>query len=189
MSSTEIFGFDKIGNAYKAGEVKNAYRGVVAIWRILEEKYLPPYRPSYVPEWVSDDEVENFLHYKPSRCLVIMEENAVQEIWNLVDNKNVSEIDKICLLTTFDRCLVKKENLEKVIRAFNEFEGETSLKEQALILQEMLKDENCIAVGWNQTSVNSSIWGNYSHDEENDIIIPYNCLKQGEHYWLFDELK
>ena len=44
-------------------------------------------------------------------------------------------------------------------------------------------------VGWNQTSVNCDTWEGYSYDEDKDETIPYNCLKQDEHYWLFDELK
>lgn len=188
MSYTEIFGFDKEGNAYGQADVRNAFRGAMAIWKILEQRYLPNYRPSYIPKWVPDGAIEEFLHYKPSRCSSFGDENAIKEIWSLADNKEVSETDRICLFTTFDRCLVKREDFEKVIKAFNEFKGETSLKEQALILEGMLQDENCIAVGWNQTSVNCDVWANYSYDDEKDEEIPYNCLKQNEHYWLFDEL-
>ena len=189
MSYTEIFGFDKDGNAYSADEVKNAWRGAMAIWNILEQKYLSQYRPSYVPKWIPDDKLESHLGYKPSRCSALMDEEAMKEIWSLADDKKVSRTDRICLFTTFDRCLVKRDNIKKIIEAFNEFEGETSLKEQALVLQKMLKDENCIAVGWNQTSVNGDTWENYDYDEQNDESIPYNCLKQDEHYWLFEELK
>ncbi|MGJ0848163.1 hypothetical protein ACR77J_15845 [Tissierella praeacuta] len=188
MSYTEIFGFDKEGNAYFAGETKNAFRSAMAIWRILEERYLPPHRPSYIPEHIQDDEIEKFCHYKPSRCTDMFNDKAMQEIWNLSDNDKVSEIDKIVLFTTFDRCLVKKEDIEKVIKAFEEFEGETSLKEQAEVLKELLKDDNCIAVGWNQTSVNCDTWLGYDYDEDNDETIPYNCLENDKHYWLFDAL-
>lgn len=189
MSYTEIFGFDKEGNAYSAGEVRNAFRSGMAIWNILEQRYLPLYRPAHAPKWVPDDKLESHLGYKPSRCSAFMDRDAMKEVWNLANNKEVLEVDRICLFTTFDKCLIKREDIEKVIKAFNEFDGETSLKEQALILEELLKDENCIAVGWNQTSVNCDIWENYSYDEENDETTPYNCLKQDEHYWLFDELE
>ena len=52
----------------------------------------------------------------------------------------------------------------------------------------MLEDETCIAVGWNQTSVNADTWLSYNYDEELEDYVPYNCLEQNEHYWLFDEL-
>lgn len=189
MSYTEIFGFNKDGNAYLASEIKNAFRGAMSIWQILEQRYLPQYRPSYVPEYIPDSELETYCHYKPSRCSAFNDGNAMKEIWNLADDEKVSITDRICLFTTLDKILVKKEDLEKVINAFEDFEGETSLKEQAEILEGLLKDDDCIAVGWNQTSVNCDTWEGYSYDEDKDETIPYNCLKQSEHYWLFDAFK
>lgn len=190
MSYTEIFGFDKEGNAYSYGEVKNAFRGAMAIWSILEDKYLPPFIPEYAKAMgiKTIEDAERVLGYKTSRCTAIMEDGPIKEVWNLADNKEVSEVDRICLLSTFDRSLVKRENLVRLIKAFRAFVGDTSLKEQADIIEEMMKDENCIAVGWNQTSVNCDTWESYSYDEENDETVPYNCLKQAEHYWVFDEL-
>lgn len=61
MSYTEIYGFDKAGNAYFKDEVKNSHRGAIAVWSYLEEKYLPPYRPSYVPVHIPDSMVEDDL--------------------------------------------------------------------------------------------------------------------------------
>ena len=195
MSYTEIYGFDREGNAYSQAEVKNSWRGAMAIWGILEEKYLPPYIPEYIKcaNWyypgISYDEVVRRNGFKPTRLSPSFgKDNPTQEIWDLADNEKVSMTDKIVLLTTFDKVLVRREDLTKVIAAFNAFEGETSLKEQALILQEMLEDETCIAVGWNQTSVNADTWLSSNYDEELEDYVPYNCLEQNEHYWLFDEL-
>ena len=54
----------------------------------------------------------------------------------------------------------------------------------------MLSSDNCIAVGWNQTSVNGDTWKNYGgYDEEKDECIPYNCLTMNKHWYLFDEEK
>ncbi len=196
MSYTEIYGFDKDGNAYLQAEIHNSWRGAMAIWGILEERYLPSYIPDYIkhanwysPEMSFDDVVVRN-GYKPSRLMSSLgKDDPTQEIWDLADSEKVSVTDKIVLFTTFDKVLVKKEDLSRVIEAFNAFEGETSLKEQAAVLQEMLGDENCIAVGWNQTSVNADTWGNYNYDDETGEYAPYNCLTQDEHYWLFDELE
>jgi len=188
MSYTEIVGFDKEGEAYIVAAISNSWRGASAIWSILEEKYLPPYRPDYVPKEIPDEKVEEWCRYKPSRnCCMKIE--PMHEIWDLVDSKDVLESERIVLFTTFDKCLVKKENLEKTIRAFRDFDGETSLTEQADVLEKMLNDENCIAVGWNQTSVSTNQWTNHSYDEESGDSIPYNCLTGKVHYWLFDEFK
>ena len=48
MSYTEIFAFNKEGNAYMAGMARNAWRGAMTIWNIMEERHLPPYIPEYV---------------------------------------------------------------------------------------------------------------------------------------------
>lgn len=145
----------------------------MAIWQRLEEKYLPPYFSKYA-------------HIETSRCYS-MDGEAMNDIWRLANSKRVSEDDKICLLTTFDNVLVKKEDMQKVIDAFRNFDGETSLKEQADILEEMLKDDDCIAVGWNQTSVNCDAWDKYEYDEETDEYKPYNCLSGDKHGWLFHD--
>lgn len=190
MSYTEIYGFNANGYAYHLSDVHNAFRGAMAIWRFLEDKYLPPYIPQYLRNiGITDpNECERHLHYKPTRC-TSMEDEPTREIWNLVDRQDVSEDERICLFTTFDHCLVKREDIPKVVNAFRAFEGQTSLKEQAEILEKAYSDENCIAIGWNQTSVNGDTWANYDYDEGTDESIPYNCLTGNGHYWLFDELK
>lgn len=167
MSYTEIVGFNKEGNAYSQADIHNAFRGAMAIWQIMEKKYLP---------------VGRF-----SRC-VMCNEKDIQEIWDLAQNEKVSESDRICLATTFDNCVIKKEDFQKVITAFREFEGETSLEEQADVLEEMLSDEDCIAVAWNQTSVNENQWlSSGGYDEEKEEYIPYNLNSGEKHFYLFNE--
>lgn len=171
MSTTDIYGFDKQGNAYHAGEVYNSWRGGMAVWRIMEERYLPPLK---------------MFGIEISR-LVAQSANKADEVWNLVERSDVSETDRIAMIATFDRCLVRKEDLPIVIKAFREFEGETSLPEQAEILEQMYGDDECIAVGFNQTSVNEPVWDKYDKDAR--MTIPYNCIKQNDHFWLSDMLK
>ena len=154
----------------------------MAIWKILEERYLPPYKADY------GDILEKHFNIKPSRCSA-MDKEQIKEVWGLVNNSKVSRSDKIVLHTTFDKCLVKKENSLEVIEAFESFKGETSLKEQADILKKLLSDKNCTAIGWNKTSINAQNWKNYDYDESKDEYKQYNHFKQNNHYWLFDELK
>lgn len=167
MSYTEIVGFNKEGDAYSQADIHNAFRGAMAIWRAMEEKYLP---------------IGRF-----RRC-VMGSEKDMREIWDLARSDKVSENDKIFLASTFDNVVVKKKDFQKVITAFREFEAETSLKEQADVLEEMLADEDCIAVAWNQTSVNENTWlsgGGYS--EKTDDYIPYNLNTGERHFYMFDE--
>lgn len=176
MSSTIIYGFNKEGEPFFLGATKNAWRGGMAIWRELEKRHLPPYYVRY-------DKI-----YPISRLAAFSDEDAAKEIWDLAKRKDIPLHERIVLHTTFDYCLVKAEDIPKVIDAFRKFGGTTSLPEQADILEKL--PEGTIAVGWNQTSVAADDWSNKGgYDEENDEPIPYNCLTMNEHYWLFDELE
>ncbi len=178
MSSTIIYGFNKQGEAFTLGETENAWRGGMAIWRELEERHLPPY-------YYRGDR-----RCPQSRLMAFFDENAAKEIWNLADRKDIPLHERIVLHTTFDYCLVKAEDIPKVIEAFRKFgcDDYISLPEQADILEKL--PDGTIAVGWNQTSVVCDDWSNKGgYDEENDEAIPYNCLTMNEHYWLFDELE
>ena len=195
MSYTEIYAFNQAGNAYLYGEVKNAWAGAVAVWRILEERYLPPYIPKWVKEtsWYHPDlsfaEISSHLGYAPTRLSPYCDQS---EIWNLGQNSDVAIEDRIVLYTTYDKPLVKKEDLPKVIDAFRRFDGQTNLSAQADILEKAYNDPDVIAIGWNQTSISADHWGNYGgYDEVNDCSIPYNCLTGTDHFWIFgpDELE
>jgi len=178
MSYTELFKFNKKGEAEDLGEVHNAWRGAMAVWRILDKKYLPP----FTPEWAKSIG-ETDREYSRASDMI-----AIKEIWGLQHNNDVSKSDKIVLGTTFDNVIVNKENMPLVISAFKEFEGETNLLEQAEILEEALKDEDVIAVAWNQTSVCGDNWTNIGgYDEDEDEYVPYNILTQDKHWELFQE--
>lgn len=198
MSYTEIYAFGKDGNAYLAAEVHNAWRGCMAVWNIMEERHLPPYIPEYVKmcNWyrpgMTAEEIEAKNGFKPRRTSPTLGkgDNPAMEIWALADNLEISLHERIVMFTTFDDCLVKAEDIPRVVDAFRKFEGETSLKEQADILEKLAQDPKIIAVGWNGTSVTSENWANTGgYDEEAEETLPYNCLTGGRHYWLFDELK
>ena len=185
MSYTEIYAFGKDGNAYLFKEINNSWRGAMAIWTVLEEKYLPQYRPSYVPPSVLDSELKDYCNYKPSRCGAIFDKKAMQEIWDLVNGDLMTPEERIVLATTFDKVIIARKDVLDTIDAFNKFEGDTSLKEQAEILQEMYDQGDIIAVGWNQTSVNGDNWENFSYDEDEEEYTPYNVLTGTEHQFIF----
>lgn len=191
MSCTEIYAFDIKGNAYLFGTVSNSWRGAMAIWRYLEEKYLPPYIPNYMRSLgvTTAEECKRQMNFVPTRCSACQIRD-MQEIWDLCDSPKLSEAERICLYTTFDRYLIKKEDIPRVVKAFKEFEGDTSLKAQAEILEKAYKDDNCMAIGWNQTSVCADNWGTYGgYDQELDKVIPYNCLNDDNHDWIFEEME
>lgn len=152
MSQTIIFAFDRDGNSEEYGYTKNAWRGAMAVWDIMGKRHLGI--------WAS-----------------ILNELAMQKIWDLMDDKKVPMNERIVMGTTLDRCLVKNEDIPKVITAFREFDGDTSLKEQADILQEIYDSGDYVAVGWHQNSISCEMWNDY------------NCLTRENHWWLFDEVE
>lgn len=108
MSATVLYCFEANGTCTeKTSKVQNAWRGAMAIWRILEKKYLPQYRPDYIPDFVPDDMIETWLGYKFSRTMV-MDQEAMKDIWGLFDLEKTSLVDKIVLGTTFDYVLVRE---------------------------------------------------------------------------------
>lgn len=183
MSYTEIYKFKKNGDSEFIGETQNAFRGAMAIWSIIEERYLPKQRFPRV-----NDTTE------------------IKEVWKLYESEEISEVDKLVLATTFDRVIVKKEHIPLVLDAMRKFEGSTTLKEQADIIEDTYKnDEDLIAIAWNQTSVNHGYWESdtsilhselekdhplyeedYADDEEYEVYPPYNIFKEDKHYEIFD---
>lgn len=198
MSCTRIIAFGKDGYPYFYGEVDNAWLSAFAIWSQMEEKYLPKYRPSYIPKHIPDDEIKLYLGYEPTRVTSMHKMEAIQEIWDLVDSKDISESERIVMCSTFDKPILRKENFQRVIDAFNDYPGETSLKEQAVIIKKMLNDDNVIALAWNQTSVTHPLWmGKYATlndeynpeiDDEEKEYINYNCLTGDVHFWMMDDI-
>lgn len=176
MSTTQLSGLTRDA-AFRIGETQNSWRGAMAIWKLLEKKYLPP----YYPEWAVD------LNGSYTRTL---SSETMKPIWDLVNSDKVSFMDKVVLCTTFDWVLVRRENINVVLEAFGNFEGETSLKEQAEIIQAAIQEyPKIVAIGWNQTSVNQDNWLDYYYEEENDERISYNLEKDKKHWFLFDDLK
>ena len=179
MSYTEIYKFNKDGNAEAIGETRNAFRGAMAVWESLEKEYLP----AFMPEWAKSFPSEPGKTY--SR-ISSMNQEHMKEIWGIVKHPDIKDTHKIVMNSTFDNVVVKRENLERLLEAFREFEFETSLKEQAdLIEAALLEDPELLGIAWNQTSVNGDTWTNVDYDED-DEPIPYNLLEGNEHWFLFE---
>ena len=177
MSYTEIYKFKKDGNAECFSEIKNAWRGAMAIWNILDKKYLPKYIPDFA-KMLGETDKEYF------RSSDFIGE-SIKEVWSLSLKDGVSKTDKICLRSTFDNVVVFKEDLSELVKAFRDFEGETSLSEQAdAIEKEVKNDPELLAIAWNQTSVNGGAWESDELDEDGNYL-PYNFLKSEKHWSMF----
>lgn len=137
MSYTEIYKFDKDGNSTEIGSVKNATRSSLAIWKYLGNKYLP----NSNADWNS-----------PMAVLF-----HGQSVWRLYTDRRLSAAERNVLGATLDKAICLKDNLSELIESFRTFDADTSLKEQALILEEALKDDTVFCIGFNQNSVSGWI--------------------------------
>lgn len=188
MSSTEMVYFTKDGFAHHGTDIQNAWRGAMAVWHFIEEKYLPPFKPSFVVPFSED--IESLLGYQPMRSNAsVMEGEPIREVWQLYHDERISKIDKIVLGTTFDRALVKKEDFPELIQSLRDFEEDGSFKEQADVIERWLSNDDIIAVGWNQTSVTNNQWTQAHYNEPEDEYLPYNCLTEENHFWIFDDFE
>lgn len=168
MSYTEIYKFNKRGKAQILAEVKNAMRGALMVWDILEKKYLPP---AQIPRFISGN---------------------LNEVWELVADPRLSTEERICLLCTLDAATVKKEYLPDLVRCFRSFGGNTNLSEQAAAIEAMLNSsemDDVIAIAFNQTSANADTWDNNFGVKVNGREVSYNILKMNDHFDVYEQLK
>ena len=181
MSYTEIYKFNENKDIELIGETPNSFRGAMAIWTLLEERYLPSL-PPLAWSWGTDKEEKYHSRTLPS----FDGEDKMQEIWNLFEDERLSEQERLVLGTTFDYVVIRSIHIPKVIESFRSFEdeGRTTLKEQADIIEKAFNEGDITAICWNQTSVNSDAWeGDY--DEESDECTVYNLDRYSKHQFLF----
>lgn len=132
MSYTEIYSISE-EHCKKIGETQNGHRSAMYVWQNIAQKYFGLERFPY-----SDEKLQ-------------------MKIWNANKHYQLTESEVIVLLSTMDDACVKKSDIPKLIKAFEEYHKEhpnSSFLEQAEIIKntELLDDQK---ISWNQTSVNS----------------------------------
>lgn len=183
MSRTILYKTDVNGKAEVAAEFQNATRGALFVWEALGRHYLRP-----LPEL-----------WNPL--------SNPQPVWDLWKDPRITETDKIVLLSTFDRVMVKREHLPVVADAFRQFDkdhargfytrftdfekmfldivgrrdAESSLTEQSAVLDLLALQESCYAVFWNQTSVTDA-WVKSVSDDESRL---YDITRDTGHWFMF----
>ena len=161
MSYTEINFFYKNGNVKYVEETHNSFRSGWTIWKRMAEKYLPNHPNGFSLH--NDDLIWKKLE-ELAKSKHLMEKN-----------------DRITLISSFDWAVVYKKDFQRLIDAFEYFDTDSSLPKQAEIIKHFMQDENCIAVSWNQTSVNENHWVSYKNKKP-----PYTYENKGRHYKKFN---
>lgn len=195
MSTTDIYGFRKSDScAELCASIPNAWRGAMAIWSALEERYLPPYIPDSIKfcNWyrpgMSIEEITLKNGYKPTRCTTVTlrpEDSPIREVWDLVYSPSLSKEDRVALYSTFDHALVRAEYAPKVIAAFRACTlPHTNLKEQADAMEELLQSGEYIAFGWG-SSLSAMQWDAILQVRSGESV-PYNSETGTNHWWITD---
>ena len=168
MSYTEMYKVDRDGNVHHAAEFHNSHRGAWLVWKQMCERYL----------------------HKDAVMLIMEPGNGgMQEVWDLWKAPRVLRQHRIVMASTFDRVMVRRDNLLRLIEAIEEYAKDFdpgTLLAQARKLQELVQDDDVIAVCWNQTSVNCNPWWVYDGDDELDEGRSYNVNADENHWFLFE---
>lgn len=164
MSYTELYKVCKDGHVESYAEFRNSHRGASLVWMQMSRRYL--------------GRDANLLNMEP--------------VWDLWRNQSVPLADRIVMASTFDNVMVRRTEFKRLCDAIAEYcqriDGGT-LPEQAQAITQLLDDDDCIAVCWNQTSVNADgTWWVYDDDEDDDDDgRAYNINADHDHWYLFDE--
>lgn len=177
MSYMRIFAINKKGDLLEFAVFGNSHRGATLLWDYYSKKFFP-----------------NRMY-----SIICWNEKEQGEFWDLVKNPRLSENEKITLYHTYDRVMVKKKNIPRLIEAFNDIgkrmEDSGHLLNQIPSLKKVIKMNDIIGVCWQQTSISCDAWDDgWVYDSEDDEDgRPFNIFKDkwysGSPYWLFDNLK
>lgn len=164
MSYTTLYKVTK-NDIYIVGEFQNAYRFAYNIWQRISQAYF-------------------------FEDISLSDLSSIQKVWDIHLDRRANVYDRIVMMTTFDKVMVKKENFDALIDAFSDFSSRYpdpgSLPEQIEFIKELKEDETCIAICWQATSVTDSPWHIYEDDE--DDYRGYDLSRDEGHWFLFDKL-
>jgi len=168
MSYTTLFLVPESGPIQAFSEFRNAFRGGYLVWDNMAKRYLGQDASMY------------------------MIKNNMQPVWDIHANLSVPEAHRIVMMSTFDKVMVRKDNLERLAIAFEQysqdFDDPGHIPSEATALRELMDNEGCYAVCWQQTSVSADDWV-VMLDDGSDERRPYDVSLDNEHWFLFDNLE
>lgn len=174
MSRTELYIVKKDGSLELYKEFGNSHRGASLLWSNLWKLFYPEF---------------HFPHFN--------DDKNIELLWNLDQNSEVPRVLNILHVSTFDHMLIRKEKLSEFIEAIENviqakyFNDNGHFRDYPEVMKEIMKLEDVIAIGWNQTSVCCGVWDVYEECPtcgESSIQRGYNVLKDKDHQFLFEYL-
>jgi hypothetical protein len=189
---------NKNGDALAAYEFHNSWGGAALIWDYFTEKYFP-LKPGQ-KRWETG--IGMGADLKP--------------VWDLWKRKDLSEAERVVMMSTFDNVMVRKEDLNRLADAFEavlvdmqrqipELDKRANhMHAQAEVFRKITKEQPDVqAICWQQTTCGDDPWyinpvipENYDELTEQEQIEfndqegnPYNINTGTKHWFLYEELK
>jgi hypothetical protein len=162
MSRTEIYRLGR--EPQEIGLTRNAWRSAMYVWEDIAKRYF---------------DIDGFFFNKDRH----------NEIWNAWKHHKMPQHEIIVLLSTMDKAVVRGEDRDALVAAFEQYSQEhpnSSLSEQAQIIKNAdIQPGDFIA--WRQTSV-GEFWGS-EWSEENEECVYYDPNKENEHFDVMAEAR
>lgn len=167
MSRMEIYGVKPDGEVVGKFELNNACLGAALVWTVLGEKYLGKY------DYKADCDRREELRREgkdPDKEMGPFDPMGWTRVFRLQNNPQVSEVDWCVLMSTFDGCIIGKDQFEYVTKCFREFHKEFPNSHYAKCAEaiEKLRDESFVGYCVNATSVSQNPWWLYPSKEEQE---------------------
>ena len=174
------------GDVEHFGDYQNGLGFAMPIWTYLAEKYLR--KPGEKDHeffgrwWIQDN------------C---------RGVWALENDKRMERFERVVLLASFDRVIVRAENFKELAAAFDKFHDLYLEKKPQNVChyramgREIEKMEDVLGVCWVATSVGENLWTVYEDCEcpkcknvhQQEEPRPYNINIDNKHWFLFEELE
>ncbi len=189
-----MYAFSEDGSLRRVIEVPGTPIGALTVWRTLEKKYLPTYRPDYIKEkaWykegMTDSELENaycsIANGSELSRVNAMKPGSLQEIYDLAGDARLSLEERIVLSTTIPGRLLASDRFKVASEALRDFQGLTIFTPQADILDELASERSVAAVGWKQGAYLGIDWEHPPLSAMKIVGGVYNFKRNTFHQWI-----
>lgn len=168
MSRTILYFANEGGLMKRGPEFNNAWWGAMAVWISFGVRY----------------------HIIPEGGFLLGEPRKMRRVWALANDPAVPYEDRVSMLTTFDRCVVRAMDFREVARCLRHTAGWIStnhLGDQAMVLETAAGQLGIKAAGWQQTSVAGGLW-EVADPTDPEHVRGYNLLLDTTHFWLHEAI-